>query len=52
MGIVFRPAEVLEIACQVERDGVMFYRKAAELTSDSNARALFLPTERWLRLHR
>ncbi len=36
------PIEVLDIAKQIERNGVAFYRKAAELFEDPTPRTLFL----------
>ncbi len=36
MGIRFNIKEVLEMACEIERNGVKFYTKAQECFSDSN----------------
>lgn len=36
----FNAEEVLEIACQIERNGVRFYRRAAELVSSPEARKM------------
>ena len=34
--ITFSPGEILEMAKQIERDGAMFYRKAAEQVADKS----------------
>lgn len=36
MSIMFSPAEVFDIAIQIERNGAAFYRKAAAMTKDEN----------------
>jgi len=41
MSDVFNAEEILEIAAQLERNGARFYRRAAELTTDPGAKALF-----------
>ncbi len=41
MGITFNALEILEMAEQIERNGVKFYRKAAQTVSDRQMRQLF-----------
>lgn len=40
--IVFNADEILEIACQIERNGARFYRRAAELIKHEESRKLLL----------
>ena len=40
MRIGFRPREILAIACQLERDGAEFYRRAAEAVPDPETATL------------
>jgi rubrerythrin len=42
MGNQFNAEEVLEIACQIERNGAEFYRTAAELVTMAESRELLL----------
>ena len=42
MSITFNAFEIFEIAEQIERNGVKFYRKAAESSSDSSLRKTLL----------
>ena len=42
MGITFNAFEIFEMAEQIERNGVKFYRKAAGLISDKNAGKILL----------
>jgi rubrerythrin len=41
MSITFNALEILEMAEQIERNGVKFYRKAARIVSDRQMRQLF-----------
>lgn len=41
MASPFNAEEIIEIACEVERNGQRFYRRAAELSSDKNNKMLF-----------
>lgn len=45
--INFNAAEVLEIAEQIERNGAFFYRKAAEVVTDPDARTLLKELAAW-----
>ncbi|MCD6499302.1 MAG: ferritin family protein [Deltaproteobacteria bacterium] len=40
MPITFNADEVLEMACQIERDGTAYYRKAAEAVADEDAKVM------------
>jgi len=42
MSITFNAFEIFEIAEQIERNGIKFYRKAAESLSDQNTRQMLL----------
>lgn len=42
MNTEFNAEEILEIACQIERNGAAFYRKAAEIVQDDHSRATLL----------
>jgi rubrerythrin len=42
MSHVFNAEEVLEIACQIERNGARYYRRAAEVLEDVKASELLL----------
>ena len=42
MRIGFRPQEILAIACQLERDGAAFYRRAAEAVQEPKTARLLL----------
>lgn len=42
MGVTFNADEIFEMAEQIERNGVKFYRRAAEILSDQNARTMLL----------
>ena len=42
MSDLFNAEEVLEIACQIERNGAGYYRQAAERVSDPAARQMLL----------
>ncbi len=37
MSLVFNAEEILEIACQIERNGTRYYRRAAQLVADKDA---------------
>ena len=43
--------DILAIAVQVERDGIEFYRKAAQLFGDSDAGAIFYKLLQWEQTH-
>jgi len=47
MNVTFNAIEVFEIAQQIERNGAMFYRKAAELFSESDISNKFLELADW-----
>jgi len=40
MPITFNAEEVLEMACQIERDGTAYYRQAAEAVADGNSKTM------------
>lgn len=42
MSDAYNIEEVLEMACQIERNGARYYRRAADLVTDPAARALFV----------
>ena len=42
MSITFNAFEILEMAEQIERNGIKFYRKAAQQASEQNIRRMFL----------
>ena len=42
MGLTFNADEILEMACKIERNGMAFYRKAAEDISDADMRKMLL----------
>lgn len=42
MSVTYNAEEILEIACQIERNGARFYRQAAELVADAESRKLLL----------
>ncbi len=42
MGLEFSAGEIFEMACQIERNGARFYRKAAETTGDSGVKQKLL----------
>lgn len=42
MGLEFSAGEIFEIACQIERNGAKFYRKAADATGDSDKKQKLL----------
>jgi rubrerythrin len=45
--VTLNPLEIFEIAEQIERNGVTFYRKAAALYEDPDASQLFLKLAEW-----
>ena len=47
MNVTLNAIEVFEIAQQIERNGAMFYRKAAELFSESDIPNKFLELADW-----
>src|SRR4030042_6116011 len=47
----FNAFEAFEIAEQIERNGVRFYRKAAELFDDARVSGLFLKLAQWEETH-
>jgi rubrerythrin len=47
MNVTFNAFEIFEIAEKIERNGVKFYRKAAELFDDARARKMFLRLADW-----
>ena len=47
MNVKLNAIEVFEIAQQIERNGAMFYRKAAELFSESDISNIFLELADW-----
>jgi rubrerythrin len=51
MDIKFNAFEVFEIAEKIERNGVKFYRKAAELFDEPRIRETFLELANWERTH-
>ena len=40
MNLDFNAEEILEIACQIERNGARYYRRAAELVGDESAKLI------------
>jgi len=42
LGITFNADEILEIACHIERNGELFYRRGAERTSDPDTADMLL----------
>jgi len=42
MSMTYNAEEILEIACQIERNGARFYRRAAELIDDPDGQKLLL----------
>lgn len=51
MSITFNADEIFEIAEQIERNGMEFYRRAAEVSSDAEARKLMLELADWEGTH-
>ncbi|MHC4460612.1 MAG: ferritin family protein [Planctomycetota bacterium] len=51
MDVKFNTVEVFEIAEKIERNGVRFYRKAAELFDEPGIRKTFLELADWERTH-
>ena len=51
MNVTLNAIEVFEIAQQIERNGAMFYRKAAELFSESDISNKFLELANWETRH-
>src|SRR4030042_3366943 len=47
----FNAFEAFEIAEQIERNGVRFYRKAAEMFDDARVSGLFLKLAEWEKAH-
>lgn len=51
MSVTFNAFEVFEIAEKIERNGVKFYRRAAELFDDSRTHNMFLQLADWETTH-
>jgi rubrerythrin len=51
MSITFNALEIFEMAEQIERNGVKFYRKAAEIFSDQDIRQTLLDLADWEKEH-
>jgi len=51
MKVALNAIEVFEIAEQIERNGAMFYRKAAELFKKSDIREMFTELSDWEKQH-
>jgi rubrerythrin len=51
MKVALNAIEVFEIAEQIERNGAMFYRKAAELFKESDIREMFTELSDWEKQH-
>lgn len=51
MGVTFNAFEIFEIAEKIERNGVKFYRRAAELFDDSRTHNMFLQLADWETTH-
>jgi rubrerythrin len=51
MGAKFNTEEILEIAVKIEKNGVEFYRKAAELSSNPTITKLFSDLSSWEKTH-
>ena len=51
MNATYNAFEAFEIAEQIERNAVKFYRKAAELSDDPRASEMFLKLAEWEKVH-
>jgi rubrerythrin len=51
MGLQFNADEIFEIAEMIERNGAEFYRRAAELVTETSAKTLLLELAAWEESH-